>query len=192
MGLINDVNIYAFQAAKAIANFSNPWMNYLMAYLAASFIVVLRLIIIYMYMKKDMNVYAFVVAAVVFYAVSEVIKYIVKEPRPCTIQSLSWINNISCESSFSFPSNHATVITGLGFFLNNYKYLRWLYWAWVIAVLFGRVYLGVHYLSDVIAGVLISSMLYFVINRYRAKINSTANRIIRKVSPRLALEDKVN
>ena len=130
--------------------------------------------------------------AVVFYAVSEVIKYIVKEPRPCTIQSLSWINNISCESSFSFPSNHATVITGLGFFLNNYKYLRWLYWAWVIAVLFGRVYLGVHYLSDVIAGILISSMLYFVINRYRAKINSTANRIIRKVSPRLALEDKVN
>ncbi|MEM3202071.1 MAG: phosphatase PAP2 family protein [Candidatus Micrarchaeaceae archaeon] len=188
VGFVNQTNIYAFEAAKAIANFSNPWLNYLLSYLAISFLIVLPAIALYMYIKKDMNVYSFVVAAILFYVASEIIKFIVKEPRPCSVASLNWINSISCENSFSFPSNHASVVVGLEFFLSSYKYLRWLYLTWVLLVLFGRVYLGVHYLSDVVAGVILSLILYWIINKYKSKINGFANTVVGKIIPKAAIK----
>ncbi len=182
------INIWAFEFMKIIA--SAP-LNIIMNLLASSFFVVLPLIALYLYfIKKDKNVYTFAVAVVLFYIISDLIKNLVREPRPChfNITGLNWINNLSCENSFSFPSNHASVLTGLGFFLKNYKYVEILYIAWLILVLFGRVYLGVHYLTDVIAGIFLSIFLYYLLNHFRTKINSVLNNIVKKISPKLALK----
>ena len=106
------INIWAFEAAKALAN---PYLNVVMAYLAKSFFIVLPVLVIYLLLKKDMNVYSFVVAGILLYVVSDAIKIITKEPRPCNVPYLTdvlHINYISCQSSFSFPSNHAGVLTG--------------------------------------------------------------------------------
>ena len=175
MGLINSMNIWAFQLAKEIAS---PALNIAMHYFAESFLIVIPLVVIYMYIRKDKNVFSFVILFFVLYIIGEVIKYIVKEPRPCSVPALSWINNMGCESSFSFPSNHATVLTGLTFFTLPYKYLRYLYLAWLIVVLFGRVYLGLHYLSDVIAGIIISIVVVWPVYKYySSKINDPLARI---------------
>ena len=190
MGLINSINIWAFQLAKDIAS---PTLNLTMHYFAESFLIVIPLVVIYIYLRKDKNVFSFVVLFFVLYIISEAIKYIVKEPRPCSVPALSWINHIGCESSFSFPSSHATVLTGLAFFTLPYKYLRFLYLAWLIVVLFGRVYLGLHYLSDVIAGVIISILVVWPICKYYSnKINDPLAKVFCKLFGRLCPKEWKN
>ncbi|MEM3841324.1 MAG: phosphatase PAP2 family protein [Candidatus Micrarchaeaceae archaeon] len=179
------INIEAFKLADSIAS---PALNYVMAILAKSFFVVLPVIALYMYFyRKDPNAYSLVVAGILFFIVSDVIKNIIREPRPCNISELSWINNVGCQSSFSFPSDHAAVLTGLAFFLKGYKYLRLAYVVWLLLILFGRVYLGLHYFTDVIAGVVISIVLYYLLSRYTKQINKFLNKIMKKILPRIAL-----
>ncbi len=185
----NQLNIAAFEFMKWVAAFANPYMNTIMQLLASSFIIVLPAVVLYMFFaKKDMNAYSFVIVFIAAYVLSDIIKMAVKEPRPCNIQSLSWINNVGCEATFGFPSNHASVLTGLSFFLSKYKYVRWMYVAWLISVLFGRVYLGKHYLTDVIAGVALSIVVYMAIKPYSKKINAFANNLVKRIIPKIALK----
>ncbi len=160
--------MWAFHAVLGIA--SAP-LNVIMQYIGESFLVILPAIALYMYFRKDRDVFSFVAATFIFFIVSDAIKMIVREPRPCSVSELSWINQVGCEASFSFPSNHATVLTGLYAFVGKYKYVRIAYIVWLLLVLFGRVYLGVHSLTDVIAGVLISVFLAYFVYKYRNKIN---------------------
>jgi len=172
------INIAAFEFMKSIAN---PLLTSVMASLSESYLLILPLVALYMLVRRDRNVYVFVIAVILFYIVSDAIKLIVKEPRPCNVTELSWINTAGCESSYSFPSNHATVLTGLPAFMGKYKYIRPLYIVWLLLVLFGRVYLGAHYLTDVIAGILISMALAYALYRYKDRINALANRIVGKI-----------
>ncbi len=178
MSVIGALNTWAFHAVLGVA--SMP-LNVIMQYIGESFLVILPIIALYMYFRKDKDVFSFVAATVIFFIISDAIKMIVREPRPCSLAELSWINHVGCEASFSFPSNHAAVLTGLYAFIGKYKYIRIAYIAWLLLVLFGRVYLGVHYLTDVIAGVLLSVFLAYFVYRYRNRINSILLGIFCKV-----------
>ncbi len=181
------VNIWAFQFAKALAS---PALTQIMAVIGKSFLVVIPFLVLYLYfIKKDSNVYTFIVAGILFYIISDAIKLLTKEPRPCNVSELSWINTNGCESSFSFPSNHASVLTGLTFFLGKYRYLQIAYIVWLFMVLFGRVYLGLHYFTDVMAGMALSMIMYYIISKYKSRINRLLNNIIKRVLPKLALKD---
>ena len=72
---------------------------------------------------------------------------------------------------FSFPSGHATAVTGLWLAIALFAHLRYgrkAVWVWPIAagvillVDFTRVYLGVHYPTDVLAGSLLSTAWVFL------------------------------
>ncbi|MGC8676326.1 MAG: phosphatase PAP2 family protein [Candidatus Micrarchaeia archaeon] len=177
MQLITQINDAAFHAVKAIA--SVP-LNQAMQVLGPSFVVVLPLLVIYLLLRHDKNVFALVAAGVLLYVVSDTIKLIVKEPRPCDVSAtgLSWINAPACESSFSFPSNHASVLTGLALFTSKYKYVRIAYVVWLAIVLFGRVYLGLHYFTDVLAGMAISIIISYAIYEERAALARIGLRVL--------------
>ncbi len=162
--------MWAFHFANSIAS---PWLTKFMVLIADSFWVVIPIIAVYLYLKKDKNIYAYLLGVVVIYVIADVIKLITMEPRPCSTSSLSWINNAGCESTFSFPSEHAAVLSGIPIFLSKYRIVSVLYVVWVVLILFGRVYLGLHYLSDVIAGIIISILLWYVIYTYRLYIGKT-------------------
>lgn len=96
--------------------------------------------------------------------VSITIKLIFKRKRPyvanTTIQNLSNSNQLkSVFSMYSFPSGHTMEATLLALILFK-KYNNNLFLLFPIIIGFTRVYLGVHYPSDVLFGILISFIIF--------------------------------
>ena len=139
-----------------------------------SYFVVIPILAIWLYYKRDKNVFSFVSAFIILYVVSDVLKMLIAQPRPCA-------GLPGCESGYGMPSNHAGTLTGPYLFLAGYKYLRWLYPVWLVFVLFGRVYLNQHTPLQVLAGIAVSLILGYAIYRYRERINRIALSIISRI-----------
>ena len=91
---------------------------------------------------------------------NQILKYIIQRPRPTEFRIID-------ESGYSFPSGHSMVSAGFyGFLIYliykniENKYLKWglisLLSLLIILIGTSRIYLGVHYTSDVLAGFLIA------------------------------------
>ena len=101
-----------------------------------------------------------------------VIKYTVQRVRPLP----------EVFSGYSFPSGHSTIIVvfflSLLFIINKKEILSMLATFAIIAVPISRVVLGAHFLSDVIAGLLLGSIVVDFMKVYYKKIYNIIRSII--------------
>jgi undecaprenyl-diphosphatase len=116
---------------------------------------------------------------------ASVMKPIFRHMRPCELignvhlwlGAEGWITTPaevarSYKNSFAFPSSHATNITASMLFL-GLVYRRWLAPLLAVALLvsYSRIYTGVHWPSDVLAGMLvgaaIAAIAYLIFRRFR-------------------------
>ncbi len=83
------------------------------------------------------------------------IKGFFQRPRPCLrLQDVHQL--LGCGSAYSFPSNHAVnTAAAAAFFQVLYPRSGWVSWPLVAMIGLARVYIGAHYLSDVVGGWLI-------------------------------------
>lgn len=101
-----------------------------------------------------------------------IIKYTVQRVRPLP----------EVFSGYSFPSGHSTIIVvfflSLLFIINKKEILSMLATFAIIAVPISRVVLGAHFLSDVVAGLLLGSIVVDFMKVYYKKIYNIIRRII--------------
>ena len=158
VGDLELITKWDFWISKHIYEIYNPILNKIIIFITSinnplEITIITTIIVIYMIIKK----YYY---KAIFFAVSisgtgilvEIIKNIVKRERPP--------HYLIEVSGYSFPSGHATLSTALalGLYLIlkdkvNKKNLLILCIIYPILISFSRVYLNVHYLSDVIAGI---------------------------------------
>jgi len=144
---------------------SNPFFDLLMPFVtqigSGEFLFVVAAILMVVRLRRDKGRLGILLIAglgATYYVVS-FIKHIVARPRPFAI--LSDVNLlIGAEKGFSFPSNHTAMAFMAATILSAF-FGRWwgLFFGLAAAVGFSRVYIGVHFLSDVAAGAVIGSLV---------------------------------
>ncbi|MES2529124.1 MAG: phosphatase PAP2 family protein [Bdellovibrionota bacterium] len=105
-------------------------------------------------------------APLLVWAINWFLKRKFKRDRPCTRRKdiLALVKMPPCDS---FPSSHAGSTFSFFFILLWWEFpeAQW-FGVWAAIVSFSRMYLGVHYLSDILGGILVglisSGIIYFI------------------------------
>lgn len=73
----------------------------------------------------------------------------------------------TCPSTYSFPSGHAAISFSAAYILsNNDKKRAPLYYTFAVLISYSRIYLGCHYISDVVAGAILGTLISIFIKKY--------------------------
>jgi undecaprenyl-diphosphatase len=104
-------------------------------------------------------------APLLVWAINFVLKRLIRRPRPATAnKDIIALAKAPC---FSFPSSHAGSTFAFFFILFWWDFPKALpFGIWALIVSFSRMYLGVHYLTDILGGILVgllaSGIIYFI------------------------------
>lgn len=105
--------------------------------------------------------------------ITEIIRFFYNRPRP--FLALHFTPLIKQELTGSFPSGHMTFyfVLALSIFLLNKKW-GWFFIVSVILMGLARIFVGVHWPLDIIGGILIALLSYFLIKKILPYKNKTA------------------
>jgi len=121
-------------------------------------VIAVVLIFYYLFRANSLKVpvISFVLAKSMAYFSYELIKNLVQRPRPFfTVQGLV---PIMTPHGYSFPSGHATLAMAMAVvFSHHFPKSRFALYSLAVLVGLSRVYLGVHYLTDVLGGFLLGA-----------------------------------
>lgn len=154
-----DVMGYHLISTLLISDFTTPIAKFITQLGGAVFLVALTILLFIIIRNKKIGV-AIIINLVIVTGLNLVLKQIVQRPRPTEFRIIE-------ESGYSFPSGHSMIsMAYYGFliyliykYVNN-KRLKWILIS-VLSILIvfigiSRIYLGVHYTSDVAAGFLLA------------------------------------
>ena len=164
-------------------NFRTETLTFWMRQITSLGSILLALIAIYLIFKGNRREKLFGIVTVVSVLievaiVNGLLKNIIARPRPYDV-STELLPAIEVLSDYSFPSGHTALAFALAFVFYRYLPKKYGVLAIIIASLVGasRVHLGVHYLSDVIGGIIFAYVSvrlaeYFVTKYHTQSIES--------------------
>ena len=100
-----------------------------------------------------------IVVLVVTTILTQLIKIIVMRPRPYT--ELTNLILLDLGTDYSFPSGHTSTSTAMAYILAC-EYKKWILMLIPVIVGFSRLYIGVHYPSDVLGGFLLGLVIAYM------------------------------
>ncbi|GAA2783851.1 phosphatase PAP2 family protein [Crossiella cryophila] len=164
MSLIPDVSIDLYRAVTGFAASTPEWVRTAVEFGTDGGLFVFGAFFLILFWRaRDRTPAALATALAVplavvgGYLLSEVLKLIVQEERPCrAVTGAAVLTHCPPVGDWSFPSNHATLAAASAAAL-AYVWRRTALWLLPLAVLmaYSRVFLGVHYPHDVLAGFLL-------------------------------------
>jgi hypothetical protein len=170
--LVIDTKVYSFIADNIMSDGITSVLKVITELGGVAFIV-LAGVLIFMFCKKIRWFVTFDLVGVTL--INQAIKHIVRRPRPNVLRLVE-------ESGYSFPSGHSMVsmaFYGIVIYLVyknvSNKYLKWLLITLlsllILSIGFSRIYVGVHYFTDVAGGFLLGlAYLIIYINIYNKKV----------------------
>jgi undecaprenyl-diphosphatase len=100
-----------------------------------------------------------------------ILKELLERIRPCNALN-DVITPVGCAGGFSFPSNHAlNNFAAAVFLLRLFPAYKWFFLIVAILISISRIYLGVHYPSDVLGGALIGVAFGYLFSIAALKID---------------------
>jgi undecaprenyl-diphosphatase len=120
------------------------------------------------------------VAAVALLAANAVtysLKYLIARPRPNDL-------GVAPESEPSFPSGHTLNAFSTATTLSYYhrKVAPFLF-AWALLVAFSRVFLGLHYFSDLLGGAAVGIVVSLIISRAAKRYDAQLSQFVERLPP---------
>ena len=160
-----DIIGYKLISTFLISDFATPIAKFITNFGGAIFLVVLTVFLFLVIKNKKIGLSIFLNLVIVT-GLNQLLKGILQRPRPTEYRIIE-------ETGYSFPSGHSMIsMASYGYLIYLiYKYVKNKYVKWTSIVLLSilicsigisRIYLGVHYTSDVLGGFLIS-VSYLVI-----------------------------
>ena len=176
-----DIIGYKIVSTFLISDFATPIAKFITNFGGAIFLIILTIVLFILIKNKKIGL-SILTNLVVITVLNQIIKHILQRPRPTDFRIIE-------ETGYSFPSGHSMVSMAFYGYLIYlvYKYIKNKYIKWISIILLSilicsigisRIYLGVHYTSDVLGGFLlsISYLIIYIsaVNKFlieRQKIN---------------------
>ena len=154
-----DIIGYKFISTYLISDFATPIAKFITNFGGAIFLISTAIILFVVIKNKKIGI-TIISNLGIITILNQLLKRLLQRPRP---EEFRIIN----ESGYSFPSGHSMISMAFYGYLIYliYKYIKNKYLKWSLITILGilivsigisRIYLGVHYTSDVLAGFLIS------------------------------------
>ena len=154
-----DIIGYKLVSTFLISDFATPIAKFITNFGGAIFLIIATIILFILIKNKKIGLSIISNLAIVT-LLNQLLKNILQRPRPTEFRIIE-------ETGFSFPSGHSMASMAFYGYLIYliYKYVKNKYLKWTLIILLGiliftigisRIYLGVHYTSDVLGGFLIS------------------------------------
>lgn len=163
--MMKDIIGYKLVSTFLISDFATPIAKFITNFGGAIFLIIATIILFILIKNKKIG-FSIILNLAVVTILNQLLKNILQRPRPTEFRIVE-------ETGFSFPSGHSMVSMAFYGYLIYliYRYVKNKYLKWILIVLLSilictigisRIYLGVHYTSDVLGGFLIS-ISYLVI-----------------------------
>lgn len=144
-----------------LGGLSSPALDGIMSLVTSSYITIIPLALLAVSFTKKKGerrawLYRAIGSVLLTYVVVTFLKGMITEPRPCAILPVR--TPVGCEAvTGSFPSMHAALVFSVLPFLNGPASVLYLIYSALVGL--SRIYLGVHYPLDVVAGAIIGVVI---------------------------------
>lgn len=170
---------FEIEIIKSIQSISNSFLDILAKFFTVfgeSYIIIIVVAFIYFVIDKKIGErLCFILFAST--CVNNSIKGLVKAPRPYQVNNSISGKKVDTATGFSFPSGHTQQASSLYFSIAiNFKkkIIYFIALLIILLVAFTRLYLGVHFLRDVLVGFVIGISLSYLLNYLYIKIQDNS------------------